>query len=140
MSTTNPRSTAFAGRRAIFHDLNKLREHNGLYPPHRQTPPPFARLGRPSPTLGIRRRPAHPPAARAPQAGRARPFRRWAYELQGDYAAAEPLYTWALAIMQSCLGPDHPDAATSLTNLAGSIRSSASTRPRTPCTPAFCHY
>ena len=37
---------------------------------------------------------------------------------QGNYAAAEPLYRRALAIREKALGPDHPDVATSLNNLA----------------------
>ena len=40
------------------------------------------------------------------------------YEAQGDYAKAEPLYQRALAIREKALGPDHPDIATSLNNLA----------------------
>ena len=35
------------------------------------------------------------------------------------YADAEPLYERALAIREKALGPDHPDVATSLNNLAG---------------------
>ena len=37
----------------------------------------------------------------------------------GDYAKAEPLYRRALAIREKALGPEHPDTATSLNNLAG---------------------
>jgi Tfp pilus assembly protein PilF len=37
---------------------------------------------------------------------------------QGKYAEAEPLYKRALAIKEKTLGPDHPDVATSLHNLA----------------------
>ena len=36
----------------------------------------------------------------------------------GDYAKAEPLYQRALAIREKALGPEHPDTATSLNNLA----------------------
>ena len=36
----------------------------------------------------------------------------------GDYAKAEPLYKRALAIREKALGPDHPDTAQSLNNLA----------------------
>ena len=36
----------------------------------------------------------------------------------GDYAKAEPLYQRALKIFEKALGPDHPDTATALTNLA----------------------
>ena len=39
-------------------------------------------------------------------------------EAQGRYADAEPLYKRALAISEKALGPDHPDVATSLNNLA----------------------
>ena len=37
---------------------------------------------------------------------------------QGRYADAEPLYQRALAIREKVLGPEHPDVATSLNNLA----------------------
>ena len=37
----------------------------------------------------------------------------------GDYAKAEPLYQRALKIREKALGPDHPDTATALNNLAG---------------------
>src|SRR5258708_6353938 len=36
----------------------------------------------------------------------------------GDYAGAEPLYRRALAINEKALGPNHPDLATGLNNLA----------------------
>ena len=36
----------------------------------------------------------------------------------GDYAKAEPLYRKALRIRQKVFGPEHPDTATSLNNLA----------------------
>ena len=41
------------------------------------------------------------------------------YKDQGRYADAEPLYKRSLAIREKALGPDHPDVATSLNNLAG---------------------
>jgi tetratricopeptide (TPR) repeat protein len=37
---------------------------------------------------------------------------------EGRYGEAEPLYRQALAISEKALGPDHPDVATSLNNLA----------------------
>ena len=37
---------------------------------------------------------------------------------RGDYAKAEPLYQRALAIREKALGPEHPDVARSLNNLA----------------------
>ena len=37
---------------------------------------------------------------------------------QGQYAEAVPLYRRALAIAEKALGPDHPDVAQSLNNLA----------------------
>jgi CHAT domain-containing protein/Tfp pilus assembly protein PilF len=40
------------------------------------------------------------------------------YYTQGRYAEAEPLYKRALAISEKALGPDHPDVASSLDNLA----------------------
>ena len=36
----------------------------------------------------------------------------------GEYAKAEPLFQEALRIRQKVLGPEHPDTATSLNNLA----------------------
>ena len=36
----------------------------------------------------------------------------------GDYAAAEPLYLRALAIREKAFGPDDPEVATTLNNLA----------------------
>ncbi len=40
------------------------------------------------------------------------------YYDQGRYAEAEPLYRRSLAIREKALGPDHPDTAVSLNNLA----------------------
>ena len=40
-------------------------------------------------------------------------------ETKGDYGEAEPPLRRALAIREKALGPDHPDVATSLNNLAG---------------------
>jgi tetratricopeptide (TPR) repeat protein len=37
---------------------------------------------------------------------------------QGKYSEAEPLHKRALAIREKALGPDHPDVAISLENLA----------------------
>lgn len=37
---------------------------------------------------------------------------------QGNYAKAEPLFQRSLAIREKALGPDHPDLATPLNNLA----------------------
>jgi len=39
-------------------------------------------------------------------------------DTQGKYAEAEPLYQRALAISEKTLGPEHPQVATSLNNLA----------------------
>ena len=60
------------------------------------------------------------------EGARSRPSRRrdvaqqpgCALQDQGRYADAEPLYRRALAIQEKALGPDHPDVATSLNNLA----------------------
>ena len=41
----------------------------------------------------------------------------------GDYAKAEPLYQRALKIDEKALGPDHPDTAQTLNNLAELYRS-----------------
>ena len=60
-------------------------------------------------------------------------------DAQGRYEEAEPLYERALAISETALGPEHPDVATSLNNLAalhraqGRLRgggTALSTRPR----------
>ena len=40
------------------------------------------------------------------------------YRAQGKYAEAEPLYKRSLAISEKALGPEHPDVATSLENMA----------------------
>ena len=40
----------------------------------------------------------------------------------GRYADAEPLYRRSLAILEAKLGPDHPDVATGLNNLAALYR------------------
>ncbi len=42
--------------------------------------------------------------------------------LQGDLAGARPLYQRALAITEKALGPEHPDTAASLNNLASLLR------------------
>ncbi len=40
------------------------------------------------------------------------------YHAQGKYAAAEPLYKRARAIVEKALGPNHPHVATTLENMA----------------------
>ena len=40
------------------------------------------------------------------------------YRAQGRYGEAEPLYQRALKIREKVLGPEHPDVAHSLNNLA----------------------
>ena len=45
------------------------------------------------------------------------------YSAQGQYAAAEPLYKRSLETREKYLGPDHPDVATSLNNLASCYQS-----------------
>ena len=50
------------------------------------------------------------------------------YDSPGRYADAEPLYKRSLAIGEKTLGPDHPDVAASLNNLADLYRS-----PRSLC-------
>ena len=40
------------------------------------------------------------------------------YKEEARYADTEPLYKRALAIREKALGPDHPDVAQSLNNLA----------------------
>ena len=39
-------------------------------------------------------------------------------KISGELAAARPLYERSLAIQKAVLGPDHPDVATGMTNLA----------------------
>lgn len=46
------------------------------------------------------------------------PYKAGMYDDQEQYAKAEPLYHRALAVRMETLGPDHPDVATSLNNLA----------------------
>ena len=41
---------------------------------------------------------------------------------EGRYADSDPLYKRALAIREKALGPDHPDVAQSLNNLADLYR------------------
>ncbi len=49
------------------------------------------------------------------------------YDDQGRYAEAEPLYKRSLAIREKALGPDHPDVATALNNLAELYKDRAAT-------------
>lgn len=44
-----------------------------------------------------------------------------AHLLQGMHAEAEPLFKRSLAIDEKAYGPDHPDVASDLKNLAGSM-------------------
>lgn len=44
------------------------------------------------------------------------------YNTQGDYAKAEPLFKRSLVITEKAFGPEHPDVATILENLAGLYR------------------
>ena len=45
-------------------------------------------------------------------------WRRCTLDDEGRYAEAEPLYKRSLAILEKALGPEHPDVAQSLNNLA----------------------
>ena len=56
-----------------------------------------------APSIPIRREPQQP---------------RLLLQAQGDFAGARPLFERALAIREKVLGPEHPDTATSLSNLA----------------------
>jgi len=47
-------------------------------------------------------------------------------EQQGSYAEARPLYEQSLAIWEKALGPEHPNVATSLNNLAGLLKDQGS--------------
>ena len=44
------------------------------------------------------------------------------YQSQGLYAEAEPLYKLSLAIWEKALGPNHPNVALSLENIAALYR------------------
>ena len=58
---------------------------------------------------------------------------------QGRYDEAESLYRRALAILEVRLGPDHPDVATSLSNLARLHHPRGTTDPaREPGLAAIC--
>ena len=44
------------------------------------------------------------------------------YDNQGQYAKAEPLYQWAVAIYKEALGAEHPTVAICLKNYALLLR------------------
>jgi tetratricopeptide (TPR) repeat protein len=70
----------------------------------------------------IQRQAGGPPADLPPQRLlEASDLNRRAIELDnaGRYADAEPLYKLSLVIREKALGPDHPDVAVSLNNVAG---------------------
>ncbi len=75
-------------------------------------------------------------SARRPSAPSIRTWRRasttWRCSTmpKASYAKAEPLYQQALAITKKALGPEHPDVATSLNNLAVLYRSQGLSTPR----------
>ena len=48
---------------------------------------------------------------------------------QGHYEDAKPLYERSLALLEKALGPDHPDVAASLNNLAGLLNSQVGVDP-----------
>ncbi len=50
----------------------------------------------------------------------------------GDYEKALPFYQRALDIREKVLGPQHPDVATTLNNLAGLYRQYGRLRKSTP--------
>ena len=57
--------------------------------------------------------------------------------IQATTREAEPLYQRALAIKEKALGPNHPDVATSLNNLAELYRGPRRITPRrSPSTSA----
>jgi len=55
------------------------------------------------------------------------------YDSSGRHSDAEPVYNQALEIDQKTLGPDHPDVATDLNNLAEAYRARANSRRRRRC-------
>ena len=73
---------------------------------------------RPSRSTSGRWRSGKRPWAGAPRRGHQPQQPGGALPSQGQYAKAEPLYERALAIWEKALGPEHPDVATSLNNLA----------------------
>ncbi len=83
------------------------------------------------------------PAVTRPVHVRARFFPYTAHGLRaclhrcaGKYDEAEPLYRRALAIREKALGPQHPDTATSINNLAGLLASQgASEHPAAAALP-----
>jgi tetratricopeptide (TPR) repeat protein len=83
-----------------------LRRAEG-HPPHA----PVAADAGPSPTRG-----AQEDRARAASLGNALGYHLW---LGGDYAGARPYYERALATRERALGPDHPDTAVSVNDVAG---------------------
>ena len=58
------------------------------------------------------------------------------YQAQGRYAEAEPLHKRALAIGEKALGPEHPEVATWLNNLALLYRRKAAMPRPSRCTSA----
>ena len=69
----------------------------------------------------------------------ARASTTWAglYHSQGRYAEAEPFYSRALAIAEKTHGPEHPDVARSLNNLAELYRAQG-LDPEARATPSAC--
>ena len=63
------------------------------------------------------------------------------YDDKNDYAKAEPLNLRALAIREKALGPDHPDVAKSLFNLAWIVKvEEATSRRQKRSTGARCRF
>ena len=58
----------------------------------------------------------------------------WQYSIrpQGKYTEAEPFIQRALAITEKALGPEHPDVATSLNNLAALYQDQGNMARRSP--------
>ena len=73
---------------------------------------------RPSRSTSAPSRSARRPRPRAPQPRHPAQQPGRLYQATGRYAEAEPLYQRAIAIGEKTLGPEHPDLATRLNNLA----------------------
>ena len=55
---------------------------------------------------------------------------------RGIYSEARPLFERAVAIYEKALGPEHPDTATSLNNLAGLLQDQGDLAGRGRCSSA----
>ena len=119
----------YAKAEPLFQRALKIRE-KALGPDHPDTATalnnlaaavsiPWVITPKPNRSFSARSRSMRKPSAPITQTP-PRPSTIWRqlYHSMGDYAKAEPLYQRALKIREKALGPDHPDTATALNNLA----------------------